>query len=469
VGLRILVDLRPALAGHAGIPQESRLLFSALRQLPDAEVHGLLQSGYRRLPCNGTTAEAEAVMRALMAQPGRMLRLAELAWATAGAVYAGLRERPWPLPQMVGEVHEDALWQLLYTRTLKAAERALVLPAPLRVAGCPWAAAHLAGIVTHKLLRRAVYPLLDTRGYDIFIAQTPYPGRVSPGTRLFVRYHDAVPVLQPHTVRRPGFDPAAHRLALQRNVADGAWFACVSYATRSQLLALHPEVGNRAVTVHNLLSSAFGEETRPAEAVPAVLQRRAAAGLPRTANGSPPASAPYLLMVATLEPRKNHATLLDAWSRLRQTTAPGLQLVLVGARGWQDESLLHRLKADLASGAAHLLEQVPAEELRLLYRHAFATVCPSLDEGFGYAGAEALRCGGVVVASDLPVHREVYGAAAAYYTPNTADALAAVLARLAGTPSEAERSSLQALGLEIAARYTPQSLLPRWQALFAAV
>lgn len=469
MGLRVLVDLRPALGGYAGIPQEARLLFSALRQLPGVEVHGLLQGGHQRLPTSGATVEAAQVLQTLAATAGRFQRLAPLALATTEAIHQGLRQTAMPLARMVGNVDTAALWQLLYARTLTPADRAHVLQATLRVAACPWVAAHMAGIVTQALLRRAVYPVLDTRGYDIFIAQTPCPGRVGPGTRLIVRYHDAVPLLQANTTRRRGFDQAAHRLALQRNVADGAWFVCVSDATCKNLLALHPEIGSRAVTVHNMLSSTFGEETRTADAVPAVLQRRAAAGLPRAATSRPPILAPYLLMVATLEPRKNHVTLLDAWAQLRQTTAPDLQLVLVGARGWQYEGLLRQLQVDLASGAAHLLEQVPAEELQLLYRHAQATVCPSLDEGFGYAGAEALCCGGVVVASDLPVHREVYGDAVAYYAPNTAAALAAVLTPLVGVPAEAERSRLRALGPRVAARYTPQSLLPHWQAFFRSI
>jgi len=63
-----------------------------------------------------------------------------------------------------------------------------------------------------------------------------------------------------------------------------------------------------------------------------------------------------------------------------------------------------------------LLNNVPADDLRVLYRHAAATVCPSLAEGFDFSGVEAMRCGGVVLASDIPVHREVYQDAAHYLT-----------------------------------------------------
>jgi len=45
---------------------------------------------------------------------------------------------------------------------------------------------------------------------------------------------------------------------------------------------------------------------------------------------------------------------------------------------------------------------VPAEALRLLFRQAVVTVCPSVGEGFDFSGVEAMRCGGVVAASDIP-------------------------------------------------------------------
>jgi glycosyltransferase involved in cell wall biosynthesis len=286
---------------------------------------------------------------------------------------------------------------------------------------------------------------------------------------LIVRYHDAVPLLQPHTTRRRVFDSVAHGLALQRNVSDRAWFACVSESSRQALLALYPAIGGRAATVHNMLCAAYDEEPRGADEVLGVLQRNAGNRGHRATSGSPGPMAPYLLMVATLEPRKNHATLLDAWLHLRQTGAPTLQLVLVGSRGWRFESILQRLEVHLLSGAAHLLEGVPAEDLRLLYRHAVATVCPSLAEGFGYAGAEAMNCGGVVVASDLPVHREIYGDAAIYYAPNTAAALKDTVAKLLDPAAAQSRESRKGMGRALAARYMKKGLLAVWSELLLRV
>jgi glycosyltransferase involved in cell wall biosynthesis len=114
---------------------------------------------------------------------------------------------------------------------------------------------------------------------------------------------------------------------------------------------------------------------------------------------------------------------------------------------------------------------VPADELRLLYRHASATVCPSFGEGFDYSGVEAMRCGGVVAASDIPVHREVFGEAAEYFSPYSAEELAAALGRLvgAGEAVTARRQALAAAGDAVSARYLPENVLPQWQEFLSSL
>ena len=108
----------------------------------------------------------------------------------------------------------------------------------------------------------------------------------------------------------------------------------------------------------------------------------------------------YLLMVSTLEPRKNHLTLLAAWEQLQAEHHEDLELVIVGMLGWDHEAIVHKFRPWIERGTLHVLEDVPSAELRLLYRHAAATVCPSFGEGFDFSGVEAMRSGGAVVASD---------------------------------------------------------------------
>src|SRR5678809_966920 len=97
-----------------------------------------------------------------------------------------------------------------------------------------------------------------------------------------------------------------------------------------------------------------------------------------------------------------------------------------------------------------------------LYRHARVTVCPSFGEGFDFPGVEAMRCGGVVAASDIPVHRGVFDTACEYFSPYSSDELVSALERLLGHECEARRAELRVTGKEVAARYTPDRILPMW-------
>jgi len=115
-------------------------------------------------------------------------------------------------------------------------------------------------------------------------------------------------------------------------------------------------------------------------------------------------TAPYLLYVGTLEPRKNIGLVLDLWRELRREHP--VDLILAGRR-----------RADFPEippePGLRLLGLTPEEELPRLYSGALACLYPSFYEGFGLPVLEAMQCGAVVLASDDPAIREVAGAGGA--------------------------------------------------------
>jgi glycosyltransferase involved in cell wall biosynthesis len=231
----------------------------------------------------------------------------------------------------------------MFARTLHADDLASVTSAQFRTTRVPWKGMHFYALATRKL-GYAMYPRLDTSGIDVMIAETPYPGRVSSGTKLVVRYHDAIPVLMPHTISDKAGHQARHYCALKRNVADGAWFACVSESTRQDLLSLFPEVEPRAVKIPNMISTHYFREESRAELVPEIVRNRINTRIGKPPRDLEPSKQPsrYLLMVSTIEPRKNHETLLSAWERLRASAEPDLKLVLVGAPGWYYKEIVRK-------------------------------------------------------------------------------------------------------------------------------
>jgi glycosyltransferase involved in cell wall biosynthesis len=147
---------------------------------------------------------------------------------------------------------------------------------------------------------------------------------------------------------------------------------------------------------------------------------------------------PYALTVATLEPRKNLATLIAAYRRLDGE----LSLAVAGAAGWGMQPALD------VEGVVRL-GYTPHDELPRLYRGASVVVYPSLFEGFGMPVVEAMACGVPVVASSHPSLDEACGDAAVRVDPRDPDAIADGI-RAALT----QREELRVRGLEHARSFT---------------
>ncbi|MEZ5963244.1 MAG: glycosyltransferase family 1 protein [Planctomycetota bacterium] len=127
----------------------------------------------------------------------------------------------------------------------------------------------------------------------------------------------------------------------------------------------------------------------------------------------------YVLMVGTLEPRKNHLRLLRAW---RELPAPRPRLVVVGRAGWLCEDTVRALRATAREGV-RWIPGLDDGELWRYVAHARLLAYPSLLEGFGFPPLEALALGVPVLAGDTPALREVLGDAALFRPPGDIDAL----------------------------------------------
>ena len=148
---------------------------------------------------------------------------------------------------------------------------------------------------------------------------------------------------------------------------------------------------------------------------------------------------PYLLSVATLEPRKNLGVLVSAFARLGRDD---LKLALVGAAGWGEQPTLDH------PGIVRL-GYVDDEELARLYRGASAFVYPSRFEGFGIPIVEGMASGVPVVASAHESMDEASGDAAFRADPESADSFADAITRALDDPGQAVER-----GLVHAARFT---------------
>ena len=132
-----------------------------------------------------------------------------------------------------------------------------------------------------------------------------------------------------------------------------------------------------------------------------------------------------LLYIGSLYPHKNLELVFQALKKM-----PDYQLILVGARdafSSRIQALAQQLKI---SNQISLLGFVPDARLKELISGSLAVIQPSLSEGFGLTGLEAMGAGGVVIASDIPVFHEIYGSAAAYFNPRDAEDFRQVVAQI---------------------------------------
>lgn len=119
-----------------------------------------------------------------------------------------------------------------------------------------------------------------------------------------------------------------------------------------------------------------------------------------------PQDTPYFVCIGTIEPRKNHAFLLDLWDQMGPQ-APGL--IIAGGRGWKNEDVFARLDALPVGGPVFEVAGLSDGALAALMDGAAGVLFPSLAEGFGLPAAEAAARGVPLIINDLPTLREILG------------------------------------------------------------
>ena len=147
-----------------------------------------------------------------------------------------------------------------------------------------------------------------------------------------------------------------------------------------------------------------------------------------------------LLYVGSLYPHKNVTVVLEALTRL-----PDWQLVIVGARSVFAEETQHEVARRQLTEQVQFVGKVDDQRLAELYATATALIQPSLSEGFGLTGLEAIGVGTPVLASDIPVFHEVYQDAAVYFNPRSAADLVKVLREFSADSPEFSPARQQAV------------------------
>jgi len=132
----------------------------------------------------------------------------------------------------------------------------------------------------------------------------------------------------------------------------------------------------------------------------------------------------YILYVGTLQPRKNLATLIYAFYKLKQVKQIKHKLVIVGKKGWLYNDIFKLVNKFNIASEVKFTGYVPDEDLPYLYNAADLFVYPSFYEGFGLPPLEAMACGTPVITSNTSSLPEVVGDAGIMVDPYDVDGLA---------------------------------------------
>lgn len=157
----------------------------------------------------------------------------------------------------------------------------------------------------------------------------------------------------------------------------------------------------------------------------------------------------YLLSLGSLEPRKNIARLLTAWSRCLNQLDDDISLVIAGAHG--SARIYRDVSMKSAPLRVHFTGSVPDDCLPALYSGATALIYPSVYEGFGLPVLEAMASGTVPIVSNCTAIPEVVGDAGVTIDPFNIEELAHALVTICH--DEALRNTLRALAIQKSAQF----------------
>lgn len=220
-------------------------------------------------------------------------------------------------------------------------------------------------------------------------------------------------------MRHPEWFPdgvaAARHRGMQHVMENAAAVIAVSRFTRDEIADIWPKHADKVSVIHE----APGPEFVPPEAdrVDALRRRM---GLEQ----------PFLLYVGALESRKRIDALIEGFRSLRRRVGGDVRLVLAGHAGYGEARFADALRQGVAEGWIVRPGFVDQADLPALYAASRGVCYLSAYEGFGLPPLEALSCGAPVLASDIPVLREVLGDAALYADPDDADGVGRQMERM---------------------------------------
>jgi len=255
---------------------------------------------------------------------------------------------------------------------------------------------------------------LDLQPQVVLAQRTFYQTLRRQGVQVKFAVYDLLCVLLPQHFPHGAADGFSQWLAV---VAESDGAICISKAVADELTDWVNEnvpARQRPFTINWFHLGAYVDNSAPSKGLPANAQT----GLDDLGSRN------SFLMVGTLEPRKAHAQVLEAFEQLWQA-GQDVNLVIVGKQGWMVETLVEKLHTHPELGKRLFwLEGISDDYLEKVYADSTCLIAASYGEGFGLPLIEAAQHKLPIIARDMSVFREVAGEYAYYFDAASADGLA---------------------------------------------
>ena len=244
--------------------------------------------------------------------------------------------------------------------------------------------------------------------------------------RIAMQVHDLIPLVMPHHLAK-NFSLEFYRW-LETSLDYCETYIVAAQNTRRDMETFMGEVGKERPIQVIPFANCLEAPAPPPEGFKA--RNRALHAIPQKIRNK--TKLPYVLVVGTLESRKNLWSLVQAWDRLsREPDLELPRLVIAGRPGWFNDDLMDWMRASgNLRGWVHFVEGPSDEELAYLYHHCLFTATVSLYEGWGLPIGESLGFGKTAVVADNSAMPEVGGDLVEYCDAKSIPSIAAACRRL---------------------------------------
>lgn len=249
---------------------------------------------------------------------------------------------------------------------------------------------------------------------DIYLTQYITPFFVPKKIKIFNIIHDISFNFYPQLIKFS--DLFFLKILIPMSLRRADKIIAVSEFTKNEIEKYYKIAPEKIVVAYNAVGDNFSEEISP-EKMPGIREKYS---LPEK----------FILYLGTMQPRKNLPILIEAFGKIRQKF-PEIKLVLAGGKGHNyDTKIDTAIKETSLEESVIFLGFIDEEDKPTIYKLAEIFCFPSLYEGFGIPILEAMAIGTLVIASEIPPHKEIADDSVLFFDPKNSDDLAEKLTKL---------------------------------------